>query len=86
MPQVARRGDTSNHGGVIITSCSRTPIEGPLAARKGDLHACPIHGVTPIVSNTSPNTYVEGKQLAMVGSVCGCGAVIVTGASKTYVN
>lgn len=88
MPKIARLGDKSDHGGQIITASSKSPAEGPMIARKGDLHSCPIpgHGITPIVANTSPDTYVEGAQMAMVGSICGCGAVIITGASKSYVN
>jgi len=88
MPKVARLGDPSTHAGHIISACSRTFADGKLIARKGDLHACPIpgHGITPLISNTSPNTYVEGKQMAKVGTVAGCGAVISNGAPRTYVN
>lgn len=88
MPLVARLGDTSNHGGVIITSCSKTWADGKLIARQGDLHSCPIdgHGITAIVGNTSPKTFAEGNHTAKIGSVCGCGAVIVTGAPKTVVD
>ena len=88
MALVARLTDTSDHGGVIITACSKTFAYGKLIARKGDLHSCPIsgHGITPLVSNTSPDTYVEGKQMAKTGTVAGCGAVIVTGSPVTHVN
>lgn len=88
MAKVARLNDVSNHGGVIITSCSKTNADGKLIARQGDLHACPIegHGVTPIVSNVSEKTNVEGAKAAKIGSVCGCGAVIISGAPKTEVD
>ena len=84
---IARLGDTSDHGGTIITSCSKTRAEGPRVARRGDLHSCPIpgHGITPIVSNTSPNVITEGNETAHTGSICGCGARIISGAVKTRV-
>jgi uncharacterized Zn-binding protein involved in type VI secretion len=76
----ARLGDTSDHGGVIITGAMRTVVNGRPAARMGDLHSCPLpfHGITPIVTG-SPNTMTEGQPNARIGDVAACGAVIVTG-------
>ena len=50
----ARLGDTSSHGGTIITGALRTMVNGRPAARMGDMHVCPIpfHGVTPIVTGS----------------------------------
>lgn len=80
---IARLGDSSDHGGVIISSGS-TSVEGALVARVGDMHSCPIpdHGVTAIL-NGSPNFTEGGQNVARSGSVCGCGAVIIGGATKT---
>jgi uncharacterized Zn-binding protein involved in type VI secretion len=82
--KVARLGDPSDHGGVIISSASLTNAEGQLVARVGDLHSCPIpgHGVTPIVSGASRFT-CEGSLVALDTSVCGCGASIIATASVT---
>lgn len=81
---VARLGDKSSHGGTIISSASRTYINGKLVARKGDLHSCPIkgHGVTPITSG-SDSVLVEGQSLARIGDTVGCGATIATGSLDT---
>jgi uncharacterized Zn-binding protein involved in type VI secretion len=81
---VARLGDTSNHGGTIITAASSTFINGKLAARKGDLHSCPIpgHGVTPITSG-SDSVIVEGRPIARIGDTVGCGAIINSGSPDT---
>ncbi|WP_252109565.1 MULTISPECIES: PAAR domain-containing protein [unclassified Halomonas] len=46
-------------------------------ARKGDLHRCPIHGVTEIISG-SPS-HVEGQPVARVGDKTACGATIIEG-------
>ena len=85
MPAVARLGDTSSHGGVIITSASKTRTEGILTARAGDSHSCPIpgHGVTPII-NGSGNFKCEGMVTAVTGSITGCGASIIGGSTKTF--
>lgn len=85
MALIARIGDGSSHGGVVISSASVSKTEGALTARVGDLHSCPIpgHGVTPI-TNGSGNFKCEGMVTAVSGSVAGCGAVII--ASSLYTN
>ena len=51
-----------------------------IAACVGDTHVCPIkgHGSSPIMPNGS-SILVEGKPIARVGDVTGCGAVITQG-------
>jgi uncharacterized Zn-binding protein involved in type VI secretion len=87
MPSVARLNDTSDHGGSIISSASKTTDNtGRLIARKNDLHSCPIpgHGTTAISSKVSSTFICEGQPVAVVGSVCGCGATINTGSPNTF--
>ncbi len=83
MAKIARLGDSSSHGGTIITAASRTYADSIPVARKGDLHSCPIpgHGVTAIVTG-SPTVEVEGSPVARVGDVAGCGAAITTGSER----
>jgi len=82
MALIVRLGDSSSHGGSIITCAAVTKTEGILTARVGDLHSCPIpgHGVTQII-NGSGNFKTEGKITAVYGSKAGCGAVIYSGAT-----
>ena len=82
----ARIGDRSNHGGQIITGAARTYVNGISAARKGDMHSCPIegHGVTAIVTG-SEKTNIEGQPAARIGDRTGCGAVIISGSPDTLV-
>ena len=84
MPDVARLGDGSDHGGVIISSASKTSVNGILVARVGDSHSCPIpgHGITTIASG-SGHFSCEGALVAVIGSVCGCGAKISVGSTNT---
>lgn len=83
MPLIVRLGDTSSHGGVVISSASKWQCEGALIARKGDLHYCPIpgHGVTQIMTG-SEKWMCEDAEIARQGDVCGCGAALISGASK----
>lgn len=85
-PAAARLGDTTDHGGSIISGASRTLINGIPAARKGDLHSCPIqgHGVTQIVTG-SDSVDIEGSPAARIGDSTGCGAVIITSSPDTFI-
>jgi len=86
MPAVARKGDPSDHGGYIISvTTTKTKVNDILVARVGDSHSCPIpgHGITII--NTGSSHYIcEGAVVAVVGSVCGCGARISAGSGDTF--
>ena len=51
----------------------KTPI-----ATLGDIHQCPLHGTTSIVSGDILHK-VNGKPIACVGDKTGCGATIIEG-------
>jgi uncharacterized Zn-binding protein involved in type VI secretion len=76
---VARLGDTSSHGGTIISASTHKTADGRGIARSGDDHSCPLpgHGITAL-SATSVNT-CDGRQIVRIGDVAGCGAVISSG-------
>jgi len=83
---VARLGDTSDHGGYIISVTTLfTKANGILVARVGDLHFCPKkgHGIKPII-NGSGKYFCESAITAVINSVCGCGAKINKGSPDTY--
>jgi uncharacterized Zn-binding protein involved in type VI secretion len=83
----ARLGDTSSHGGTIISGSVTAFANGKPVARMGDMHVCPIpgHGVTPIVGG-SMNTATDGRPNARFGDIAGCGAVIVSGSLNVFDN
>ena len=83
IPQ-ARLGDLTNHGGIIVTAAVRTYVNGRPAARLGDLHLCPMHGINPIVT-ADPDTFIEGRPSARLGDLTACGAVIATASEDTLV-
>jgi uncharacterized Zn-binding protein involved in type VI secretion len=83
MPAIARLGDTSNHGGTIITATSRFNVNGIVAAVNGDLHSCPIpgHGITPLSSSLTLKS--NGQPVIQIGDLAGCGAAIITGSPNS---
>lgn len=78
MSAVARVGDTTSHGGTIISGGTLI-VNGKQVARDGDMHSCPIHGhgVTSLTGTAKATN--GGKHLARVGDTAGCGAVITQG-------
>ena len=76
---IARLGDTTDHGGKIITGNPLALVGGIPIACVGDLHVCAIkeHGTTPIVSG-SMKVLLYGRQVARLGDKTGCGATIIT--------
>lgn len=85
MAAIARLGDTSNHGGSIISASPNVIVNGRGVARVGDSHSCPIrgHGVTAIVSTPLTTARANGQQIACVGATTGCGATISSGSGDT---
>ncbi|WP_054310847.1 PAAR domain-containing protein [Mesorhizobium sp. 1M-11] len=83
MPLVVRIGDTSDHGGAVVSSASKWRCEGALIARKGDMFSCPIpgHGVNAIVEGSS-RWKCEDAEIARQGDHTACGASLISGASK----
>lgn len=81
MPLIVRLGDTSTHGGEVVTSAAKWTCEGPLIARIGDILACPLHGPNPIVEG-SPKYTCEGSPIARHGDHTTCGASLIAGSSK----
>jgi uncharacterized Zn-binding protein involved in type VI secretion len=77
---VAQLGDTSDHGGSIVTASATFNVGGVPVARVGDTFDCPKHGKNPIVTGSATHAQ-DGKALAHVGSKTACGATITTGSA-----
>jgi uncharacterized Zn-binding protein involved in type VI secretion len=80
---VARLGDQTDHGGQVITSATKSYVNGILVARVGDLVSCPIHGNNPIIDG-SGNYKTETKITAVRTSITGCGSQITTASTDTF--
>ena len=86
MPQVARVGDTSSHGGEIQSGSPNVNANGQAVARIGDTLGCPTHGPNPIVSSPASGKFANGSPIATVGATTVCGAVIVSGSPDVNAN
>lgn len=77
-----RIGDSTSHGGVIVTGTSKVLINGIPQSRIGDVHLCPIHGANVIVGG-APHAVGDHSPTARIGDPCACGAVITSGSHDT---
>ncbi|WP_223456705.1 MULTISPECIES: PAAR domain-containing protein [unclassified Pseudomonas] len=68
-------GDSTTHGGEVISASSTTIVNGKPVALVDDDVSCPIpgHGVNPIVEG-SPDWSENGRAMVVNGcrSACGC--------------
>ncbi|MFC0397427.1 PAAR domain-containing protein [Paraburkholderia rhizosphaerae] len=73
---MARLGDTTDHGGVVIEASSDLMHQGRRVALNGHLVACPMcHGTFPIVA-TGNRTH-KGVRVAYLGDRTTCGATLM---------
>jgi len=93
MKKIACLGDTSSHGGTIITSnqSGKYKTKGIENAADQCLHSCPLfygpgmpHGVTPVTAITT-KSWVESKLIVTEDAVAGCGAIITPSDRQHYV-
>lgn len=82
---IIRLGDTSSHGGAVVTSAAKSLAEGKLIARVGDILDCPIHGPNAIIEG-SDKYLCEGPKVAREGDHTACGAALISGATKTLID
>jgi len=85
---VALLGDSSNHGGSIVTSNQNGSVsaERKVIPVEGALFSCPVHGhgTTEIHGNLDDKWLINGKKVVLEGSTAGCGAAIISSATKTF--
>lgn len=75
---VIRIGDSTTHGGRVLTATSGTTVLGKSAALSGDMTSCPqCKGTFPINSGSSGNRH-KGKQYAYDGDITACGAKLIS--------
>lgn len=85
MPLIVRLGDTSSHGGAVITAAAKSLAEGQRIARVTDILNCPLHGPNPIVEG-SATFLTEGQRTARNGDHTQCGAALISGATITEID
>lgn len=85
MPSIGRESDTSTHGGTFTAATKKTFVNGQLVLTVHSILHCPEHGDVEIVEGSS-NVFKEGMAVAMIGSLCACGARVSTGSPDTFAN
>lgn len=75
---IIRLGDSTSHGGVVVSAAPATTVEGKPPARVGDMTVCPIpgHGANPIVSGDG-TSLIDGSPVARQGDMTACGATLI---------
>ena len=69
-------GDTTTHGGVVISGSQNDLVNGKSMARQGDEVCCPMHGVVRIVEGDS-SMMLDGRPVALEGHRTECGAALI---------
>jgi len=79
MSKVIRLGDSTSHGGKVVSvSASHVTVEGIAVARVGDVCSCPIKGHDNCtIAEGDPHHVVDGAQVAYEGCKTTCGAVLI---------
>jgi uncharacterized Zn-binding protein involved in type VI secretion len=72
-------GDTTSHGGTVVSGAPTTDTEGKRIARVGDTVTCPRkgHGGTTVIVTGDPNVIIDGSPAARHGDLTACGATLV---------
>lgn len=87
MRKVILLGDTTSHGGKVITSSARHfTVDGKPIVRVGDKCTCPVKGhggVCTIVEGDSKHT-IDGRQVAYEGHKTSCGASLIATGEKLH--
>lgn len=83
MASVVRLGDTSSHGGSMVSATGNFKTNGIKTCIDGDMHDCPIrgHGRTSVSGTASFKS--NNRNVVKTGDIAGCGAVINTGSADT---
>ncbi|WP_423381213.1 PAAR domain-containing protein [Burkholderia sp. LMG 32019] len=79
MINLIRLGDTTDHGGEVITASDTVRYAGVRVARKGDKVKCPLHpDVNPnLILEGDPKITDHGVPVARQGhkATCGCSLI-----------
>lgn len=80
-------GDSTSHGGKVVSASSETTVGGKGVARVGDMVSCPKrnHNTCPIISGDA-TCLIDGKPVAREGDKTSCGAVLLAAQSLTTDN
>ncbi|MBR8056316.1 PAAR domain-containing protein [Burkholderia dolosa] len=77
MKAVVRKGDTTDHGGMVLEGFGLANLNGRPASGVGHMVLCPkCQGAYPIVQGSSQYT-IDGRAVALDGMKTACGASLI---------
>lgn len=76
MKKLAYEGDSTSHGGKVLSGSDRIKVNGRRAAKVGILVSCPIHGDNEIIEGSS-SMKDAGTPLSRDGDATQCGSVLI---------
>lgn len=77
-----REGDTTSHGGKVLTCTPTNKVDGRPLALLGDMVSCPkCGGVYPIVDVKNLGMTFDGRPVASEGDKTACGATLIASQS-----
>ncbi|MDI6002360.1 PAAR domain-containing protein [Cobetia marina] len=78
-------GDSTTHGGKVVSAQSNYLLEGKPVAVVGDMVTCPKDGhSTCSIIEGHPTISLNGKPVAFHGCHTGCGAALISAASGKH--
>jgi uncharacterized Zn-binding protein involved in type VI secretion len=84
MRKVIRIGDSTSHGGKVISAkASHITVDGLAVACIGDKCTCPFHGDGTIIEG-DPNHTIDGIPVAYDGHQVSCGAALQSTPNNFY--
>ena len=79
MRKVIRLGDSTSHGGVVVSATSRYTVGDIAVARLGDKCTCPKKGHNScVIVEGDSNWTIDGIPVALEGHKTSCGAVLLS--------
>ncbi|MGZ5199117.1 MAG: PAAR domain-containing protein [Telluria sp.] len=79
MPNVIRLGDSTSHGGKVMSvSATHFTVDGIAVARVGDVCSCPVPGHDNCtIAEGDPHHVIDGIAVAYEGHKTTCGAALI---------
>ncbi|MEJ8810702.1 PAAR domain-containing protein [Variovorax ureilyticus] len=75
-------GDTTTHGGKVISGAANNTVHDRPIARLLDEVDCPLHGVNKIIEGEASYD-IGGRPVALEGHRTECGSVLIGSIGKT---
>lgn len=82
MPALIYVGDSTSHGGMVLTGSPHITLNGRAAARKGDRVSCPLCGDN-LIAEGNPSICDAGQPMAFHGHKTACGATLIASSNST---